>query len=125
MSEGALVAPPLGDGLQLVTPHLRSVTQWASTAAPALTSFLMLAAWGWGGLMPPVSSPLATRRLSSLCRSRIAALAAALSSRKEVLAEHSAEGPWQGSRVTSILKVYYTAPPTGYWHIVWSVSMAQ
>ena len=58
----------------------------------------MLAAWGWGGLMPPVSSPLATRRLSSLCLSRIAALAAALSSRKEVLAEHSAEGPWQGSR---------------------------
>ena len=93
--------------------------------APPLTSFLMLAAWGWGGLMPPSSSPLATRRLSSLCRSRIAALAAALSSRKEVLAEHSAEGPWHGSRVTWQSQVCYNAPPTGYWHMVWSASMAQ
>ena len=54
----------------------------------------MLAAAGWGALMPPVSSPLATRLRSSLCLSRMAALDSSLSCRKEVLAEQEAEGPW-------------------------------
>ena len=56
-----------------------------------VTSFLMLAAPGWPG-----SSPLATRLLSSLCLSKMATLAAALSSRNSVLAAQSEEGPWHG-----------------------------
>ena len=59
-----------------------------------LTSFFMLEAPGWGELIPPVSSPLATLRLSSLCLARMAALAAELSSRKIVLVEQELEGPW-------------------------------
>ena len=58
-----------------------------------LTSFFMLEAPGWGELIPPVSSPLATLLLSSLCLARMASLAAELSSLKIVLVEQELEGP--------------------------------
>ena len=60
-----------------------------------LTSFFMLLADCWGALIPPVSSPFATLRLSALCFSRMADLAPALSSLKIVLLEQEAEGPLQ------------------------------
>ena len=59
-----------------------------------LTSFLMLLAEGWGELIPPVSSPLATLRLSVLCFSRMASLAAELSSRKIGVLGQEADVPW-------------------------------
>ena len=65
-----------------------------------LTSFFMLEAPGWGELIPPVSSPLATLRLSSLCLSTMACWDAASRVRLMVLAEHAGLGP-------------------GYWHMVW------
>ena len=60
-----------------------------------LTSFFMLLAGCWGELIPPVSSPFATLRLSWLCFSRMADLASGLSSLKIVLLVQEVEGPWQ------------------------------
>ena len=87
----ALVSPPLGDGLQLIVPHLHNRCQMTVVNVYLVTSFLMLAAPGWPG-----SSPLATRLLSSLCLSRIIFLPSAVRPWVLVWLLQCEEGPWVG-----------------------------
>ena len=90
---------------------------WATDSSSALqTNFLMLLAPGWGALIPPVSSPLATLLLSSLCLSRMACLASLLISLKMVLLEQAAEGPC----MKHYIMIRRRSRLTGYLHIVWS-----
>ena len=85
----ALVSPPLGNGLQLIVPHLHIRGQMTVVNIYLVTSFLMLAAPGWPG-----SSPLATRLLSSLCLSRIIFLPSAVRPWVLVWLLQCEEGPW-------------------------------
>ena len=97
----------------------------------------MFAAAGWG---PLVSSPLATRLLSSLCLSSSACLASALSAPNITLAVHSSDGPWSGvmgvgeliqwrpHRVHThrVVRAHLTVviiggPPTSWWRIQHSI----